>query len=712
MDKWIADNIDQEVEDGRAIRNNYNQSRRLSRIQTFSMNKHVASSREDHLSFEDLFTHMDDEPMEVNETSSVLSNQSAYDANVIDPMNNSPDESDSDSGDNDDDDDDDSIYMLDSFDESESSEDETEDNEEQRYLTTANDQLHSYTANKTSDVCIQLLKSILVRLYDEINGYKKQILKESEEVNKQSNDIPFASCYQNLLNYDNNFISLLFHIDGIGLFKSSKLKLWLFSTSIIELPPRLRYKRCNLPVVSVWVGYKEPNIHMWLDKSIIVGSVPVKYNIFYYGIIADCPALALILNFINHTGYFCCFYCFIRGQHDRRCRKRQYIYSDTVCTRDPTSFNNHSHSAESNKLKVYGHRGRSILDEIIDVPLPHSIICDYQHVTLLRHFRDVMKAISCSLPTKVRKQIEQNAKRTVTSRGRVIAHPKRFTPTTPSPLQLPPPQLPLSPLLQTTADPPLNPKAVDLNRKRKRLVGSKVTHMPSLTFDDESDDEADDDSDVSEDDDIVNQPAKKIMRTTSSCPAFDKENIDITDNNERINMSISLDQFKSSSADGFQLEVLCGSVNLLDVCARNYGDYARQILRILYTTEELCSSILPTDSTHFARKPLDIVRFRKFHDAIRNKYRIASNKYDEFYHFCLRRKLVDFLCDERKRQIKRKEKLTNNRQQQQQPTHLQEAPSHHQQQPRHDEQLPVHDQQQLSNTAKNDSSTENTNHLD
>ncbi|CAF4563136.1 unnamed protein product, partial [Rotaria magnacalcarata] len=149
MDKWIADNIDQEVEDGRAIRNNYNQSRRLSRIQTFSMNKHVASSREDHLSFEDLCTHMDDEPMEVNETSSVLSNQSAYDANVIDPMNNSPDESDSDSGDNDDDDDDDSIYMLDSFDESESSEDETEDNEEQRYLTTANDQLHSYTANKT-----------------------------------------------------------------------------------------------------------------------------------------------------------------------------------------------------------------------------------------------------------------------------------------------------------------------------------------------------------------------------------------------------------------------------------------------------------------------------------------------------------------------------------------------------------------------------------
>ncbi|CAF4590546.1 unnamed protein product, partial [Rotaria magnacalcarata] len=132
------------------------------------------------------------------------------------------------------------------------------------------------------------------------------------------------------------------------------------------------------------IKYMHKQTACWLltgEKSIIVGSVPVKYNIFYYGLIADCPALALILNFINHTEYFCCFYCFIRGQHDRRCRKRQYIYPDTVCTRDPTSFNNHSQSAESNKLKVYGHRGRSILDEAIDVPLPHSIICDYQHVT-------------------------------------------------------------------------------------------------------------------------------------------------------------------------------------------------------------------------------------------------------------------------------------------------------------------------------------------
>ncbi|CAF3609445.1 unnamed protein product [Rotaria socialis] len=184
--------------------------------------------------------------------------------------------------------------MLDSFDASESSEDAAEDNEEQRYLTTANDQLHSYAANKTADACI------------------------------------------------------------------------------------------------------------------IVGSVPIKYNVFYYGIIADCSALSLILNFISHTGYFCCFYCFIKGKHDRRCRKRQYIYSDPVCARDPTSFNNHSQLAESNKLKVYGHHGRSILDGIIDIPLPYAIICDYQHVILLRHFRDVIKAISCSLPTKVRKQIEQN----------------------------------------------------------------------------------------------------------------------------------------------------------------------------------------------------------------------------------------------------------------------------------------------------------------
>ena len=58
------------------------------------------------------------------------------------------------------------------------------------------------------------------------------------------------------------------HLDGVGLTKSTKLKLWLFSGSIVELPPQLRYRRYNMPLISIWVGYTEPIINLWLDKII------------------------------------------------------------------------------------------------------------------------------------------------------------------------------------------------------------------------------------------------------------------------------------------------------------------------------------------------------------------------------------------------------------------------------------------------------------
>lgn len=355
IDSWIADDIDREIEQGHARRDNYNLSRRLSRQKNFNMNEHTTLPRRNQHKFNDVNDDIDNEPRDVNTITNTLSNQFVYDMNVPDRLDNTWDEHDSD------DDDDDSIYMLDSFESfnnSESSEEEQpDDNESQQDSTNTNNQLHSYTRNETSDVCIELiklfrdsqiskiqsekfllfinnilptpnslprsmkelisilnieenyqkrsicllcgrelilkknecpfcpdfdkkkltmiydtnfpflLKSISTRLYNEIQDYKRQISNDSE-ANGQFNDIPFASCYKTLLKCNNNFISLLFHIDGIGLCKSNKLKLWIFSASIIELPPRLRYKRCNMPLISVWVGYQEPNIHMWLDRSI------------------------------------------------------------------------------------------------------------------------------------------------------------------------------------------------------------------------------------------------------------------------------------------------------------------------------------------------------------------------------------------------------------------------------------------------------------
>lgn len=75
--------------------------------------------------------------------------------------------------------------------------------------------------------------------------------------------------YQCLLK-ENNFqdlISLILHIDGINITSSSKLKLWMLSGSIVELPPKLRSRRFNMVILSLWIGYVIPPVKLWLSSS-------------------------------------------------------------------------------------------------------------------------------------------------------------------------------------------------------------------------------------------------------------------------------------------------------------------------------------------------------------------------------------------------------------------------------------------------------------
>ncbi len=58
------------------------------------------------------------------------------------------------------------------------------------------------------------------------------------------------------------------HLDGVGLCKSTKLKMWLLSFSIIELPAKIRYQKYNMPIVSIWICCKEPIASVWLQNSI------------------------------------------------------------------------------------------------------------------------------------------------------------------------------------------------------------------------------------------------------------------------------------------------------------------------------------------------------------------------------------------------------------------------------------------------------------
>ena len=105
------------------------------------------------------------------------------------------------------------------------------------------------------------------RLSNEIQEYKHFLLNASDE---KPYDIPFAKQYKKLLiqYHDKNFLSLILHIDGTSLVKSTKLKLWLCSDSIVELPPNIRVRRKNIILLSMYIGYSEPNVKIWLESSL------------------------------------------------------------------------------------------------------------------------------------------------------------------------------------------------------------------------------------------------------------------------------------------------------------------------------------------------------------------------------------------------------------------------------------------------------------
>ncbi|CAF3502155.1 unnamed protein product [Rotaria socialis] len=114
------------------------------------------------------------------------------------------------------------------------------------------------------DVFTKLVK----RLTPIIEEYKQKVYNNIDE--QETQDILFGYLYGELLKEysSENILSLILHLDGVGLTRSSKLKMWLFSGSIVELPPIFRYRRYNMTLMSIWVAYTEPKPDLWLRPII------------------------------------------------------------------------------------------------------------------------------------------------------------------------------------------------------------------------------------------------------------------------------------------------------------------------------------------------------------------------------------------------------------------------------------------------------------
>ena len=74
--------------------------------------------------------------------------------------------------------------------------------------------------------------------------------------------------------------------------------------------------------------------------SICILEIRVNEHLIYklkiYSVTGDCPALRMILDFIGHGGYFCCWYCYLRGQHING--KRQYKHEEPMIIRTADAY--------------------------------------------------------------------------------------------------------------------------------------------------------------------------------------------------------------------------------------------------------------------------------------------------------------------------------------------------------------------------------------
>lgn len=118
----------------------------------------------------------------------------------------------------------------------------------------------------------------------------------------------------------------------------------------------------------------------------------------------DCPAISLLLNFINHNGHYSCWFCFIDSVYVSN--KRQFHHQQVVL-RTSDDYRRLSKRGEKSNKHVFGHSGRSIITELLDTPLPNGIIPDYLHVTLLGHSKNIVLSIYQRLRPQQRKEFNE-----------------------------------------------------------------------------------------------------------------------------------------------------------------------------------------------------------------------------------------------------------------------------------------------------------------
>ncbi|CAF1492809.1 unnamed protein product [Adineta steineri] len=156
-----------------------------------------------------------------------------------------------------------------------------------------------------------------------------------------------------------------------------------------------------------------------------------------------------------------------------------------------------------------------------------------------------------------------------------------------------------------------------------------------------------DDADV--DNDVVTLDTQHQISTQSQFPHDSLARL----NYESASDDSEKENEKYNEDDKLSDQYMYEDTNLLRTVASSFGDFARKTMRLVFSQHELTTQILPPQRHYLARTSLNEKKFELVNDAIRIKFKIDSTKYAAFHKNILRRKLSDFLIEERRRGLKR-----------------------------------------------------------
>ena len=127
-------------------------------------------------------------------------------------------------------------------------------------------------------------------------------------------------------------LSLMWNVDGVPLFKSSKYTLWPMYLLINELPYKQRVLKENSVLAGLWFGEEKPNMSFYLkpiveelitleNHGIEISSPHISKQFICKVILlagsCDLPAKCFVLNSVQYNGKYGCAKCLQPGKTAR-----------------------------------------------------------------------------------------------------------------------------------------------------------------------------------------------------------------------------------------------------------------------------------------------------------------------------------------------------------------------------------------------------------